>query len=172
MRVLANWFLITAALLLTAAVAHADGGSIQLSKIIGNYEITILTSPNPLRAGPVDISVLVQETGPTKPTADVNVTLHVAPVAHPDEEVLYPATREAATNKLMHAAKFELPAAGRWQVMVVIDGPQGQARTQLEIDALEPLPRWQELWLWIALPVIPIVLYSVHQLLVRRPKVG
>src|SRR5580704_18909475 len=39
----------------------ADGGTIRLSETKEAYRISAFTSPNPFRAGPVEISVLVQD---------------------------------------------------------------------------------------------------------------
>ena len=78
------------------------------------------------------------------------------------------ATRAAATNKLFHAAQFDLRGAGTWRVDVAIDGPRGPARVGFDLEAAGPLPRWVELAFWIGWPVVPIVLFGVHQVLVRR----
>jgi len=56
-------------LLLSSLILHpsslllADGGTVRLSQQQGNYQIAVLTTPTPLRAGPIDISVLVQKAG-------------------------------------------------------------------------------------------------------------
>src|SRR5437868_5841580 len=57
------------------SAARADGGMIRLSEQNGKYRITVFTSPAPLRAGPVDISVLVQDdmTGEVEPAAQVDI---------------------------------------------------------------------------------------------------
>ena len=54
---------------------RADGGTIRLSEQKGNYRITVFTAPTPLRAGPVDISVLVQEAATGEPAPGVQVTI-------------------------------------------------------------------------------------------------
>ena len=41
--------------------AAADGGSMRSVRKKGGYQITVFTAPTPFRAGPVDISVLVQD---------------------------------------------------------------------------------------------------------------
>ena len=51
-----------------------------------------------------------------------------------------------------------------------VDGPPGRAVARFELEAAEPLPRWAEMWPWIALPGVPIVLFVVHQLLAKRPR--
>ena len=80
----------------------------------------------------------------------------------------YPATTEAATNKLFRAAQFELPEPGRWELRVEVEGLHGPAVIGGEIEAAEPLPRWREMWPWIGWPALAIVLFSIHQMLTRR----
>jgi hypothetical protein len=36
------------------------------------------------------------------------------------------------------------------------------------VEAAEPLPAWRSLWPWVAWPAVAVVLFSVHQVLVRR----
>jgi len=37
-----------------------DAGAVRVSQRHGNRQITVFTDPTPLRAGPVDVSILVQ----------------------------------------------------------------------------------------------------------------
>src|SRR5689334_7028854 len=92
------------ALALSPTATRADGGTVQLTEQLGAYHVTVMTAPAPLRAGPIDVSVLVLDAATKNPISEVLVTLHVAPQIRPDDEMLQPATREAATNKLFHAA--------------------------------------------------------------------
>src|SRR5216117_196444 len=98
-----------------SSFARADGGAMRLRQRAGGYQIAVFTSPSPFRAGPVDVSVLVQDaaTGECVPEAQVTVCLK-APGAGRTLEC--PATTEAATNRLFHAAVFELPEPGWWDV--------------------------------------------------------
>ena len=41
--------------------AFADGGTLRLSETEGPYRISVMTSSNPFRAGPVDVSVIVAD---------------------------------------------------------------------------------------------------------------
>src|SRR3954466_8251867 len=80
-----------------SSLARADGGAVRLRQRAGGYQIAVFTSPTPFRAGPVDVSVLVQDaaTGECVPEAQVTVCLK-APAAGRALEC--PATTEAATN--------------------------------------------------------------------------
>ena len=58
-----------------SSLARADGGAVRLRQRAGGYQIAVFTSPTPFRAGPVDVSVLVQDaaTGECVPEAQVTV---------------------------------------------------------------------------------------------------
>jgi hypothetical protein len=147
--------------------ARADGGSLRLREQANGYQIAVFTSPTPYRAGPVDISVLVQDavTGECLPDARVVVRL----TACGSEEFLeYPATTETAINKLFRAAEFQLPEPGRWDVVVTVEGPHGPALVRFEIQADEPLPRWLDLWPWFAWPALLVALFGVHRILAEK----
>src|SRR6516162_6763505 len=100
-------FVLSLCHLVTLSPCHvrADGGTVRLCERAGGYQIAVFTSPTPFRAGPVDVSVLVQDaaTGECVPEARVTVCLKAAEAGHVLE---YPATVEAATNKLFRAVEF------------------------------------------------------------------
>jgi transposase len=144
----------------------ADGGSLRLSAVQGGYRISVFTAPTPFRQGAVDVSVLVQDrdTGQPMPLARVSVCM-----TKPGHRTLsYPATHDAATNKLFRAAQFELPASGRWELEVQVEGLHGMATIGGEVEAAAPLPRWRELWMWIGWPAVAIALFGIHRVLVHR----
>jgi hypothetical protein len=149
-----------------SSLVRADGGAVRLREQVGAYQVTVFTSPMPLRAGPVDISVLVQDAaGESVPEARVTLRL----TARESGEILeYPATAEAATNKLFHAAVFQLPEPGWWDVEVAVEGPQGPAFLRFGVEVDKRPPRWLELWPWFAWPALAVALFGLHQLLVRR----
>src|SRR5262249_28873210 len=89
-------------LVLCPSPAAADGGSVRLSEQQGNYRISVFTAPTPVRAGPVDISVLVQDAATGEVVSGVRVTIKVARRDAPGAAVDQPATTAAATNKLFH----------------------------------------------------------------------
>jgi hypothetical protein len=162
-------FVLSSCHLVTLSPCHAraDGGSLRLREQANGYQIAVFTSPTPYRAGPVDISVLVQDaaTGECMPEARVTVCLKVPGAGRMLE---YPATTEAATNKLLRAAEFQLPEPGWWEVSVAVEGPHGPAVVRFEIQADEPPPRWLDLWPWFSWPALAVVLFAIHRALVRR----
>ena len=98
---------------------RADAGTLRARERFNGYQVTVFTAPAPVRAGPVDVSVLVQDEKGTPVRADVSVALW--PRGRPEEQLRRRATAEAATNKLFRAAIFELPEAGWWDGEVAID---------------------------------------------------
>jgi hypothetical protein len=163
----ARLLLIAAVLLYLPAVLHADGGTVRLSERKGDYRITVFTSPTPLRAGPIDISVFVQDVASGEPIARARVTVRAT--RRPGGETTYqPATTTAATNKLYQAAVFDLAEPGWWDVEIVIEGLGEPIKASFAMEAGQPLPRVWEMTPWIAWPALAIVLFGVHQGLVRR----
>jgi hypothetical protein len=157
------WVLSLTCLATLAATAHGDGGTVRLSEQVGGYLVTVFTAPTPLRAGPIDVSVLVQDARTGQPAAVNEVLLRLRQMGESTLEQT--ATREQATNRLLYAAKFDLPAPGTWPVEVRVRGAGGEVAREFEVYAAEPLPRWVELWGWIFLPVVGVVVFLAHQAL-------
>jgi hypothetical protein len=150
-----------------SSLARADGGAIRLRERNGGYQLTVFTSPTPMGAGPVDVSVLVQDATTEEYVPDARVAVRLT--ARRTGEVLeYLATTEAATNKLLRAAEFQLPEPGWWEVAVAVEGPHGPALVRFEVQADEPPPRWLDLWPWFGWPALVVALFGIHHVFVRR----
>jgi len=148
--------------------AAADGGIVRFSEQKGNYRITVFTTPTPLRAGPVDVSVLVQDAATGEPVSGVKVTITVQQCGFPSDGALHSATTEAATNKLYYASTIDFPEPGCYLLEVHIDGDLGEAQVTFELQAAEPPLKWLAMWPWVAWPFLAILLFGIHELLVRR----
>lgn len=144
----------------------ADGGTLRFSAVQGGYRISVFTAPSPFRKGPVDISVLVQDGATGEPDPSARVSVRMTKSGEPT--LSYPCTVQAATNKLFRAAQFELPASGRWEIEVRVEGSHGVATIGGDVNAAAALPRWQELWLWIGWPAGAVVLFVIYQVIVQR----
>lgn len=155
-------------LLASPSLLWADGGAVRLSARKGSWQITVFTSPTPVRAGPVDVSVFVQDAATGEPIAAANVAVRVTPRGRPNEAMRQEATRDKAINKLFQDAIFEFSESGWWDVLVLIDGLGASVELSFELEAAEPLPRLAELTPWIAWPLAAIVLFLVHRGLVAR----
>lgn len=139
----------------------------RLSERKGGYQITVFTSPTPLRAGPVDIGVFVRDAVTDEPMAECDIVVRAAPRGFPDDAIQQPATTASATNKLFQAAVFDLPASGWWDVVIRIEGRREPVEVSFAMEADEPLPRFWEMAPWIVWPIGAILLFLVHKRLVR-----
>src|SRR6202162_1498789 len=102
-------------IILAQATALADGGTVQLRKEAGPFMITVFSAPAPLSAGPVDISLLLQNRNGLEPVLDARVSLILRSEASGAEIQARP-TRERAQNKLLYAAPVTLAESGKWQL--------------------------------------------------------
>ncbi len=171
-RALFRLLLFVAVLLQPRGVLLADGGAVRLSERRGDYRISVFTSPTPLRAGPVDISVFVQNAATGQPIPEARITLRAVPRDHSEAAIEERATMEAATNKLFQAAVFDLPEPGWWDVAITVEGLRERIEVQFDMEAGEPLPRFWEMTPWIIWPAAAVLLFCVHQWLVRRKAQG
>lgn len=147
---------------------RGDGGVVRLSQRVGDYQVTVFTSPVPFRVGPVDVSVLVQEAATGKPLTDLPIKVELRSLDHPGLELRQPATVDAATNKLFHAALFDLPAPGRWQIDVILGNAQESHLIGFEVQVGSALPAWTALSFWLVWPAAAILFFAMHQVLARR----
>jgi len=167
MHLSVGWLLLSSLIPHPSSLARAHDGAVRMCVRAGGYQLAAFTFPTPFRAGPVDVSVLVQDAATGECVTPARVTLHLT--ARESGQVLkYPATSGAASNKLFHEAVFELPEAGWWDVEVSVDGPHGPARARFEVEAGAAPPRWQELWPWFGWPVLAVALFGLHRVLARR----
>jgi hypothetical protein len=145
--------------------AFADGGVIRLSETTDAFRVTVLTAPTPFRAGPVDVSVLVQDARTGEVVPDAKVTLRLFARDNPSEIRQYAATTAAATNKLFYSALFDLPAPGWWTLETDVERAQKTARVSFQMEAAGPLPRWAGFWPWFTWPFLTVALFAFHQVL-------
>ena len=160
-------FLLPVVTILTQAFAFADGGTVQLHKEAGALVITVFSSPAPLSAGPVDISLLLQNRNGLEPVLDANVSLLLRLNAS-NAEIRTRATREQAQNKLLYTAPVTLADSGKWQLAVTIlrNGERTDATGTIEVA---PTPAMvASYWGYVAFPPLMIVAFVGHELLLRR----
>jgi hypothetical protein len=153
--------------ILTQAIALADGGSVQLRREAGPFVITVFTSPAPLSAGPVDISLLLRNRDGLEPVLDADVSVLLRGNASSIEIRARP-TREQAKNKLLYAAPVTLAESGQWQLAVTIlrNGERTEATGTIDVA---PAPEMAaSYWSYIAFPPLMITAFVVREQLIRR----
>ena len=168
--------------------AFADGGVVLREEVSGPYRVTLFGSPAPLRAGPADLSVFVQDAKTGAPVLDHVVTVSVTATAEPaSSEAWAPpccsmkvktsavtATHAAAQNKLLYAADVIFPASGPHDLTVTVRppgaDPEKPAAATLTTAAqiAPPAPPLSAYWAYLAAPPFLIAGFALHQRLRRR----
>lgn len=140
---------------------RANGGTPRLNKTsAGPYLVSAWTQPDPPRVGRVDVSVAVMHPLTGEPALDVEG--HLSAKSIPVRETTTSATLErgGGGNLFLYHANLELPAAGRWEVTVSLEGPEGAGQVAFELDVRPPTPAawWLIIgavvagavwWLWV-----------------------
>lgn len=152
------------------AVALADGGRVVLMERQGGYRISVFTSPDPLRAGPIDISVLLQDAESGKPITNGKIYLTLTPSGRRGQAIHAMATNAAATNKLLSAALLDLPNSGLWDVDVFCLVEKTKVQLHFTINAAGRSPQWLAVWPWFSWPAGVVMLFGIHRSLVSRRK--
>lgn len=157
-------FGLAAFLTILPAVACADAGAVRASKRDEDCLVTVFTDPTPLRAGPLDVSVFVQDAGTGQPIVDNLIEIELAPRGRFSDKIRLTATSAAASNKLFQAANFDLPHAGWWAFKVVVRRPTGTIDLRFELEAGDSPPSWRSLWLWFSWPFFVVGLFAMSRL--------
>src|SRR5262245_1024309 len=89
---------------LCCAGAMADGGRVVFMGQQHGYKICVFASPDPLRTGPVDLSVLIQDAKTGTSVTNSSVSVDMTPSDGRGPIIHAIATNAAATNKLLSAA--------------------------------------------------------------------
>jgi hypothetical protein len=153
--------------MLAPLALHADGGTVQLHEASGPYVVTVFTTPETLRAGPIDTSVLIQDRESGGVILDAAVTLVVQSAAATGPGFQIRVTHTQARNKLLQAATIAIPAPGWWTMQVSVSRNGVQAAVATKVLVQPPAPRLAGIWPYLILPPVAIVLFALHQALRR-----
>ncbi len=116
----------------------ADGGAIQFQGDTGSFHVTVFTLPPILSAGPVDVTVLVQDRSKLAPLLDANVTLNLTvqgggtlakdvwsppscPVDKSTTLTDIPARLSHGENRLLYGALVQIPNSGTWELRINVE---------------------------------------------------
>lgn len=163
------------------ALLHADGG-ITIGQIDrGGLRVTVFAAPVPIRAGPLDITLLVQEIPSNQPVTDVAIACSVQKISPPSRSpirlpawcsAIAPGTRIPATtahsrNKLLAGAYLPLTEPGRWELSIHVTRGPIAFTASLPLDVSAPQPPLSTWWPLIALVPAAILLYVWRSFLIR-----
>jgi hypothetical protein len=170
--------LVLGLILLLARMSLADGGAIQFQGDAGSFHVTVFTLPPILSAGPVDVTVLIQDRMRLNPLLDARVTLDLraetgttmkkpawSPPAcalnMPSSLTDIPARLNHGENRLLYGALVQVPSSGTWKLKINIqrDAETESVSALLKVNPAvsPPLAYWQ-LFMLPPLGVIGFVL--------------
>jgi hypothetical protein len=154
--------LVAVALFAQACPALADGGILQLQRASGPFVITVFTAPAPLRVGPADISIMVQDSGSYRLVLDAEVAVSICREGG-GETVEAEARRERSKNKLLYAALLSPPEEGRWMLAVTVVNNSQKTRISGPINVAPRRSFLLTCWWTLVLPPIAIALFVINQ---------
>ncbi len=154
---------------LGTTLTRADGGKVEFQRKAGAFNITLFSTPSPVRVGRTDFSVMVQNVASPELVMNADVRLHfVQREANSIAEVSAPARHDKATNKLLYAAPVDLTSTGKWRVEIAVQTTRDSALVTGDLDVLPPEPPLLAHWpYFVALPVVAL-LFALNQRLKRR----
>jgi hypothetical protein len=155
-----------AIVLLAAAIAGADGGTMRVHQAMGPLVVSAFTAPQPPDVGPLDVSVLVQRADGS-PVLDAEVGVELTSLDG-GTTIARNATHAAASNKLMYVAVADMPAPGAWRLDVTVRSTAARGVLSTTIPVGAPTPRVRALWPYLALPPVGMLVFALHQRLAAR----
>jgi hypothetical protein len=162
---------------LGAISGRGDGGAIIARQSVNGLDVTVFASPVPLRAGPVDVSVLVQQGDKPILDAAVDVAWRAGSTSSPDwlppcctmdshaEKI--PALRAHSNNRFLYSAIVPMKSAGRSELVITVSQSEREVVLSCDIDVRPPTPPVVAFWPWLVLPPVAIAGFALHQNLTR-----
>ncbi|MGH9640020.1 MAG: cytochrome c oxidase assembly protein, partial [Bryobacteraceae bacterium] len=121
---------------LAPSAIDTDGNVVRAQQISGPFRITVLTEPDPIPAGPCDVSVLVQDRNSGVPILDAPVSVAVGQRNFVgDALAVTPATAETSGLKLLESGTVNLPREGPWTLTVLVGRGSGERAVQGMLNA-------------------------------------
>jgi hypothetical protein len=160
--------LLAAALFASAAAVSADGGRLRVHEDASAFRVAIFTRPEPLVAGPADVSVLVQDRKTGETVLDADVTLVMS---GPDGSSIAAPARRHARNRLFYGARVEL-APGTWTAEARVRRGTESADVRGLLEVADGSAASFSPWPYLAVPPLAVGLFAVNRRLRRRAGVA
>ena len=149
-------------------IAQADGGVVIFQRASPPFTITLFSTEMPLRPGPADLSVLLEQPDGHSPILDAQVFMELEHEA--GMIIRAEATRSQARNKLLYCSLINLPVAGQWNMRLHVRRGDSSAEVLSDLVVAAPQPVLLSHWELIAVPPIIIILFILNQWLALPKK--
>jgi hypothetical protein len=151
-----------AALLMWAAAAYGDGGTMLLHQDSGAFTVTLFAAPQPLRMGDADLSVMVQDRSSGEVLLDPTILLTVG------TEPTVRLQKGQAANRLLQSATVHFSKPGPWRLALSVQRGNDSVQLSTECTVEPDTSRATLVWFYVLLPVGIILLFILHQALKFR----
>jgi hypothetical protein len=151
-----------AALLMWAAAAYGDGGTMLLRQDSGAFTVTLFAAPQPLRMGDADLSVMVQDRSSGEVLLDPTILLTVG------TEPTVRLQKGQAANRLLQSATVHFSKPGPWRLALSVQRGNDSVQLSTECTVEPDTSRATLVWFYVLLPVGIILLFILHQALKFR----
>src|SRR6266849_1215294 len=141
-------------------VARAEGGVVMCQRTSAAFTITLFSTETPLRPGPADLSVLLEQPDGRSPILDAQVFIELKHEA--GMIIRAEATRSQARNKLLYCSLINLPLAGHWEMRVRARRGSDRAELLQDLSVAAPQPLVLSYWKLIAFPPTIIILFVIN----------
>ena len=158
LRTVSSFFLLSFLLL-------ADGGTVLFHKPAGDFDITVFSKSESVRAGENDLSVMVQRRADNSTVMDATVLLHLER-AQPSGEIMRLtgiATHAKATNKLLYAATVNIPSTGVWALAADVTSGAKNGIAAGQLNVLGPVPPLQNYWPFVAMVPLLAIAFIINR---------
>ena len=151
----------------------ATEGPSSRARRVDGLLLTVFASPAPLRAGPVDVSVLVQKGEKPILDAAVDISWQANSASSADwlppcctmesrtEKI--PALRGHSNNRFLYSAIVPMKTAGPSVLKIRVFEAGREVLLSCDLDVRRPLPPLLAFWPWLAFPPIAIAGFALHQ---------
>ena len=156
-----------AAGLLAAAIGLGDGGRVRLRQDAGPFAITVFSAPDPLTAGPADLSVLVQEVSTGAVILDAAVELRFRFPGEPSPRTM---AAVGGTNRLLESAVVELDTPGDWSLEVSVRRGSEAVVVSCVLPVGPRASRAARVWPYVAAPPLLVTLFAATRRRGRRSR--
>src|SRR6266566_1266834 len=147
-------------------IARADGGVVMCQRTSEPFTITVFSTEMPLRPGPADLSVLLEQADEHSPILNGEVSFELT---HETGMIIRAeATRSQARNKLLYCSLTDLPLAGHWKMRVRARRGKDRAEDLQDLSVAAPQPLLLSYWKLFSLPVVIGLLFVMNQWLRGR----
>jgi hypothetical protein len=130
----------------------ADGGTVLFHQQTADFDVTVFSKSEAVRAGSNDLSVMVQQADhSTVMNATVLLHLELKQTSGDILRLTSIATHAKATNKILYAASVNIPATGNWHLEADVSSDGKSAVASGQIPVLPPLPPVVNYWPYVAM---------------------